>query len=279
MLKRKFQIKINRGISILSIVSIILPSQLFAVFPALAGNPEQEEKILVCHTTHDPGTPYETIEVANQSALAAHLEHGDSEGECPERFSDISGCKFFDKDADGIRDDDEVTLPGWTIRLEDSGIVQYEKVTDLNGCYEFKNIEPGNYEISEVQMTGFRQTYPEGGKHMESAVVNNNFINLDFGNTRDGRSYSCENPVILNFDSDSSRNPILTGQLIDSEYSTQGVDITAMNYNSSHPQKAIIFDSNNPSGNINGDHLKDINLGTPIKRFRAMGASLFGKVT
>jgi len=276
MLKRKFQIKINRGISILSIVSIILPSQLFAVFPALAGNPEQEEKILVCHTTHDPGTPYETIEVANQSALAAHLEHGDSEGECPERFSDISGCKFFDKDADGIRDDDEVTLPGWTIRLEDSGIVQYEKVTDLNGCYEFKNIEPGNYEISEVQMTGFRQTYPEGGKHMVSAVVNNNFINLDFGNTRDGRSYSCENPVILNFDSDSSRNPILTGQLIDSEYSTQGVDITAMNYNSSHPQKAIIFDSNNPSGNINGDHLKDIDLGTPNKMFGGVGDSQTG---
>lgn len=276
MLKRKFKSKLGRGISVFSILSIILPAQLFAAFPALAVNSEHNDRIFVCHITHNPRTPFETIEVANQSLLAGHMEHGDTAGECQEHFSDISGCKFFDKDADGIRDDDEVTLPGWTIRLEDAGIVQYEKVTDINGCYEFRNIEPGNYEISEVQMSGFRQTYPEGGKHAVSAVINNNFINLDFGNTRDGRSYSCENPVILDFDSDSSRNPILKGQLIDSEYSAQGVAISAKNFNPSHPQKAIIFDSNNPSGNINGDHLKDIDLGTPNKMFGGPGDSQTG---
>lgn len=105
----------------------------------------------------------------------------------------------------------------------------------------------------------------------------------DDGNTVNGDGCSaqctpdvCSGRIVLDFDKDAQGNAILKGQKIDDEYASWGVSVQAHNYNESHPQIAITFDSSNPSGGINGDRIADIDLGTPNKMFGGPGDSETG---
>jgi hypothetical protein len=66
----------------------------------------------------------------------------------------IWGYKFYDKNLDGLMDEDEPGLEGWTIVLEgtrDDGTPVYETcITDVNGYYEFPEVQPGIYTINEI---------------------------------------------------------------------------------------------------------------------------------
>ncbi|MGB5899895.1 MAG: SdrD B-like domain-containing protein [Geitlerinemataceae cyanobacterium] len=77
----------------------------------------------------------------------------------------ISGRKWNDVDRDGIQDNDEPVLEGWTIYLDtnnngelDDG--EQSTVTDANGEYSFENLSPDTYTVAEVQQPGWTQTYP-----------------------------------------------------------------------------------------------------------------------
>jgi len=76
----------------------------------------------------------------------------------------ISGAKFNDLNANGVRDTGEAGLSGWTIFLDtnnngvlDSG--ERNQVTDTNGNYSFSNVGPGTFRLREeakfnwIQMT------------------------------------------------------------------------------------------------------------------------------
>lgn len=74
----------------------------------------------------------------------------------------IHGMKFHDLDADGVKDDNEPGLPGWTIKLFGAGIT-YTATTDAQGNYWFTPLPPGLYALIEVEQPGWQQTAPEDG--------------------------------------------------------------------------------------------------------------------
>ena len=77
----------------------------------------------------------------------------------------ISGTKFVDANANGVRDADEGTLPGVTIFLDANNNSQLDAgetstVTDADGNYEFADLPAGTYILREVLPEGFTQTFP-----------------------------------------------------------------------------------------------------------------------
>jgi hypothetical protein len=67
---------------------------------------------------------------------------------------DIIGCKFYDRNADGVWDFGEPPIPGWLITLNGTAVngtlVDRSGYTDESGCVTFADLLPGNYTISEV---------------------------------------------------------------------------------------------------------------------------------
>ena len=76
-----------------------------------------------------------------------------------------AGYKFHDLNYNGIWDDGEPGLKGWTINLKGTdgmgSDVDLSTTTDDGGYYEFANLKPGTYTVSEVlkDETWF-QSYP-----------------------------------------------------------------------------------------------------------------------
>jgi|GEM_PF-2156420 len=107
-------------------------------------------------------------------------------------ISYIRGTKWDDVNGNGIKETGEPGLQGWEIRASVSGglaksrivngrknvaidgLVMEGKVsssinvdlidsTDEDGNYEFADVAPGTYDVSETQQTGWTQTYPGQG--------------------------------------------------------------------------------------------------------------------
>jgi hypothetical protein len=74
----------------------------------------------------------------------------------------IDGYKFYDKDMDGVMDEDEPGMVGWTILLtgvdDSGGVVSFFDITDEDGYYSFEGLHPGVYEVSEVLMPNWVAT-------------------------------------------------------------------------------------------------------------------------
>ena len=81
------------------------------------------------------------------------------------RLASTSGYKFNDLNGDGFKVADEPALAGWTITLTGTdgagNTVSLVTSTDENGFYEFIDLAPGTYTISEVQQIGWIQTAPD----------------------------------------------------------------------------------------------------------------------
>jgi hypothetical protein len=67
---------------------------------------------------------------------------------------DLEVTKFFDTNKDGVKQQDEQVLSGWTINV--SG--QTSKVTGQDGKVVFNDITSGNYQLSEDLQDGWEQT-------------------------------------------------------------------------------------------------------------------------
>jgi Ca2+-binding RTX toxin-like protein len=102
------------------------------------------------------------------------------------RLASVHGVKWEDRDGDGVRDDDEPGLEGWTIYVDynDNGMLDYDPdvgcletctVTmgnvddpddpadddiDETGMYWLENIEPGDWWIREVEQPDWQRTFP-----------------------------------------------------------------------------------------------------------------------
>ncbi len=87
-----------------------------------------------------------------------------------------------------------------------------------------------------------------------------------WGNPTSAGAITCPNPVTLAFELDELGNPLLTGQIIDTEL--DGVTVSA--FNPSGPDLAIIFDSAAPTGT-------DYDLGTPNSDFGGPGFGMGGE--
>jgi hypothetical protein len=72
---------------------------------------------------------------------------------------EIDGMKFNDKNSNGKEDADESGLAGWTITISQYGNSNFHAstVTDSQGNYSFKNLQPGKYKVREIQQNGWRR--------------------------------------------------------------------------------------------------------------------------
>lgn len=77
----------------------------------------------------------------------------------------ISGVKFEDLNGDGIRDEGEAGLEGWTIFLDADGDGELDAgelstVTDAEGAWRFDGLARGAYIVAEAPREGWTQTAP-----------------------------------------------------------------------------------------------------------------------
>jgi len=109
---------------------------------------------------------------------------GGGTGPTPE----ITGVKYEDRNEDGVRDEGEHGLPGWTINLLYGGKVVASTTTDAEGRYSFKldadhlPIGPGTYQVQEVNQAGWVQSQAPGPITVPVGAGNAVYGGNDFGN-------------------------------------------------------------------------------------------------
>jgi len=105
----------------------------------------------------------------------------------PDPTSEINGSKWHDIDCDGIWDDGEEGLAGWTIFLDANNNGQLDAgeistVTDASGAYSFADLTAGDYVVAEVMQDGFQHTFPENGNHTITLSAGEVASDVNFGN-------------------------------------------------------------------------------------------------
>ena len=101
--------------------------------------------------------------------------------------SSIEGSKWHDFDEDGVWDNNEPGLEGWTIYFDDNNNGQLDSgersvVTDADGNYRFGSVTPGTYTVAEELQPGWTQTYPSSGTYTLDVEEDEAIENIDFGN-------------------------------------------------------------------------------------------------
>ncbi|MDA1050594.1 MAG: FG-GAP-like repeat-containing protein [Planctomycetota bacterium] len=92
-------------------------------------------------------------------------------------LGEIHGQKFNDLNGDGVKDDGEPGLAGWTIYLDldSDGIKDVGEpttTTDENGDYSFSGLEPlTTYAVAELQQSGWERTLPARSIHLNSSPL------------------------------------------------------------------------------------------------------------
>jgi SdrD B-like domain len=92
--------------------------------------------------------------------------------------STISGEKFYDVNVNGVLDPGEVGIPGWKIEAD----IPSNTTTDVNGNYEFLNVDPGTYQVCEVIPALAPTWIPTTPTSITGITVPPDSINNDFGN-------------------------------------------------------------------------------------------------
>jgi hypothetical protein len=127
-----------------------------------------------CYIVTLPGGPFDTLDFGNYE-----INQGS-----------IGGIKFNDLNANGIKDDGENGLSGWTFTLDGISIygtsILNSATSDQDGNYVFDNVWPGTYQINEVFREDWRQTYPENLQgHFITLGPEQSLTDLNFGNVYD----------------------------------------------------------------------------------------------
>ncbi len=95
-----------------------------------------------------------------------------------QKYGTISGHKFEDLNGNGIWDNGEPALQGWTMTLSNGATA----TTNAAGVYTFSNVVPGTYSVTEEDRTGWTHTTtnPLTGIVIGSngTSTNNNFGNF-----------------------------------------------------------------------------------------------------
>ncbi|MEM7536066.1 MAG: SdrD B-like domain-containing protein [Chloroflexota bacterium] len=125
------------------------------------------------------GVPPQPYTVCNGSL---HIDESSTKGI-------IQGIKYHDLNGNGARDAGEPGLEGWTIVAIHADGTVHTATTDVNGAYEFADMEPGLYRVREEWQPGWVQTEPEGVYHHFSLAAGETVEGIDFGNTK-----PCDNP-------------------------------------------------------------------------------------
>jgi hypothetical protein len=97
----------------------------------------------------------------------------------------ISGIVFNDLNSNGVKDAGESGIANWKIRL--AGFALDSALTNANGNYSFSDVAAGNYTVSEVLPSGWKQTFPSSpGTHSVTVAEGQKVTGKDFGNFLNG---------------------------------------------------------------------------------------------
>jgi Mg-chelatase subunit ChlD len=135
----------------------------------------------------------------------------------------ISGKKWEDLNGNGEENCGENGLEGWEITLSNGEEVIATTTTDSNGYYIFEDLLPGAYEVCEVLVDGWENTYPGEGNLCHSVEIEESDItDINFGNNLIeeeeslfiyARKVVCEEEQYLpNWGADSNNPPQITGE-------------------------------------------------------------------
>ena len=98
--------------------------------------------------------------------------------------------KFEDVNGNGLQDNGEQNLEGWTITATGNGF-ESSTQTDADGFYEFTGVPDGTFLICEQVQSGWNQTFPSSGTacptgfgHSVSVSDEGSSVNNNFGNRR-----------------------------------------------------------------------------------------------
>jgi hypothetical protein len=97
----------------------------------------------------------------------------------------VWGVKFNDINGNGINNA-EPGLSGWTIKLKNlTTSIELTTTTNVNGWYSFTNLDPGNYQVSEIVQSGWTPVapvVPAPGMHPAFALSAGDNKELNFAN-------------------------------------------------------------------------------------------------
>jgi uncharacterized repeat protein (TIGR01451 family) len=104
----------------------------------------------------------------------------------------ICGYKFHDANANGVWDEGEQGLSGWTIELWKGGEKIAETTTGSDGSYCFDELDAGEYVVKEVAQPYWRCTTGNSiTVELKSGEIseNNNFGNIELGSISGAKFY------------------------------------------------------------------------------------------
>jgi photosystem II stability/assembly factor-like uncharacterized protein len=213
----------------------------------------------------------------------------------------ISGTKFLDTNADGVQDNKEAGLRGFTIYIDlnNNGTLdpgEPSTVTANDGSYSFTNLGPnviggqpnpngGPYHLREIQQPHFVATSPAAGQALTFSLTSGQAVTgANFGNRHPGTSTFPPTPVLVTSE-DAGGLPVVRVQNLTTNQVTTfnayastfrgGVRVaTGMFSNSALPD---IVTAPGPGG---GPHIRVLNPidGSVIAQFFAYDSTFSGGV-
>lgn len=109
------------------------------------------------------------------------------------RYGSISGMKFEDVDGNGVKDVGDNGLEDWMIVLRQGETIIETTTTDVNGLYSFASVLSGEYEVCEVEQTGWTRTQPSDAQCWSVTVNPGQYLEgVDFGNFENGQITACK---------------------------------------------------------------------------------------
>lgn len=177
-----------------------------------------------------------------------------------------------DANRDGLVDDPDDEARGGTLTVDFNSPVRVDYLDLLD-------IDETGGTIRTTDVNGATNTIniPNLGENSYQRVpVNgNNLVELEINLVGSGAlaevAYCPANPAceVLDFSAQASGATLPAGTVVDNEFSHRGVQISAINNQTGHPDMALIFDSGNITGN-------DPDLGTPNAAFSGPGVGVGG---
>lgn len=97
----------------------------------------------------------------------------------------VSGFVFNDVNKNGVYDQNEPKLPGWTVQLTQQGSTTPQTfTTDSNGSFMIPNLCNGSYTLKEIPQPGWKQTVPADPNGIPLSITTGNALtDKDFGNS------------------------------------------------------------------------------------------------
>ncbi|HVP93991.1 MAG TPA: SdrD B-like domain-containing protein [Methanoregulaceae archaeon] len=168
--------------------------------------------------TQSPLTPNRTVEINGTSLVLVNRNFTNQLN--PVR-GNISGSKYNDLNGNGIKEINDVPIPGVVIKLYyQNGTLFGTRTTDSNGAYVFDPVPAGIYSLNETVPSGWQQKQPAGGNYsIQVNATSFNFTRL-FGNQQIPNPCSCptnayftwsvvrSKPHTIQFTDATSGNPV-----------------------------------------------------------------------